>query len=294
MAKSAIERFISGYLRNKRLSETKEGYADWLRKNGADPMTELDGSIARVTSEYEKDASMHGSDASMLSDLGLKRSGYADFLKDSLEEKRERGFENAALEYIDKDIKNEQGYEDELARREAIRLEEERKAEEERLKAEKKAEEERLKAEKEARDEAIKASEKAKKLEEERLKNDKKRKEKLYSTVKTELEKRKTVKYDDAYEYALYMGLDETTAASLAKATTETARSEAINKVTTAIFNKGLSMNQAKKYAESLGLSEEDVNALAELAFSANESVDDITSYEDYLEYLKDKANQNN
>ena len=90
------------------------------------------------------------------------------------------------------------------------------------------------------------------------------------------------------------MGLDEKNAESLAKTTTEIARSNAMTRVTEAIISKGLTMTQAREYALGLGLSESDAEALAELAFKANESVGDITSYKEYLDYLKNKANNNN
>ena len=87
------------------------------------------------------------------------------------------------------------------------------------------------------------------------------------------------------------MGLDETRAAHLAKTVTDSARGDAVYKVTNAIFDKTLTMMQAEKYAKSLGLGEEDVKALAELAYLANESVNNVSSYGEYLEYLRNKAN---
>ncbi len=279
MAVSAIERFITGYLRNKKISEPKKGYADWLRKNGLDPTAELSEKIDAASTEYAKASSEYGSNAEALAEGGLLRSGYENFLKGELEREKNDGFEAAALGYIKQDIKNEEGYEKEL--------------EDIRLKEEKRAEEERLKADKEAKDAAIKASKEAKKLEEDRLKKEKEHKEKIYNTTKDDLEKRKIINYDKAYEYAKNMGLDETNAAHLAKTVTENNRSDAIYKVTNAIFDKTLTMNQAKKYAENLRLGEEDVKALAELAFLVNESAEDISSYEDYLDYLRDKDKAN-
>lgn len=282
MAASTIERFISSYIRKKKATEQKKGYADWLRKNGLDPTADFSEKVGEVAAEHAKSSSEHGAKAEALKDNGLAKSGYAGFIRSEAEKKKNDGFEAAATDYVKQDIKNQEGYEEELDRLEKIRIEEE-----------KRIEEERLKAEKEAKDAAIKASNEAKKLEAERIKAEKERKEKLYKNTKTELEKRKTVNYDKAYEYAKYMGLDDTSAAHLASTVTESARSDAIYRVTNAIFNKTLTKNQAKKYAESLGLDDEDVNSLAELAFLVNESVENISSYEDYLDYLNNKANQN-
>ena len=277
MAKSRIERFISGYLRNKKISETKKGYADWLSKNGLDPTADLSEKIGSAAAEHARSISKHGSSEEALRKGGLRGSGYAGFLKEEAEKIKNDGFESAALDYVKRDIENRDGYDEELDRLEKIRLKEEKEAKE--------------KAEKEAREFAEKAAEKAKKLEEERIKAEKNHKEKLYNSTKAELEKRKIINYEKAYEYAKNMGLDETRAAHLAKTVTDSARGDAVYKVTNAIFDKTLTMMQAEKYAKSLGLGEEDVKALAELAYLANESVNNVSSYGEYLEYLRNKAN---
>ena len=65
-------------------------------------------------------------------------------------------------------------------------------------------------------------------------------------------------------------------------------------RVARAIVEKRMTMNQARLYALSLGLSDEDAEKLAEVAFKTNESVGDITAFEDYLDYLRDKSNKTN
>ena len=284
-ASSTIEKFIKNYINNKTISESKEGYAAWLRKNGASPLSDFSESVSDASADYERLTSEHGSNAERLAEKGLLNSGYAKYLGDAMKGKRNSDFENAISEYLEADSKNKVGYENELERLEEIRIAEEKKAEEERLKAEEKAKKEALAEEK-------KAAEKAEKEKAELLKNEKTQKEKKYNDAKKGLEKSGIINYERAYSFALEMGLDEDQAAYLAKSTTEVARNEAIQKVTHAIVSKTLTMKQTKRYALALGLSEEDATALSELAFKTNESVEDIVLQEEYLDYLRDKANK--
>ena len=66
-----------------------------------------------------------------------------------------------------------------------------------------------------------------------------------------------------------------------------------LEKVTSAIFSRHSTGSQAKNYAIALGLSEEDASALADIAYKANESVGDITSEKEYLDYLRGQLNFN-
>ena len=324
MARSAIEKFISAYIRNKKISETEEGYEAWLRKNGLDPTARLSEKVGEAYAENEKAASFHSSVAEALAERGLSQSGYARYLKEATEAKKNAGIEKAIQSYIGTDSDNKAEYSRELERREAIRVAEEKKAEEARIMAEKKAEEERLKEKKKAEEERQKAEKKAeeerlkaeKKAEEERLKAEKKAEEESKKKaenaakeaakkekeilereekIKKQLEKEaeagiksmSTIDYNKAYKYAFEIGLDEASAERIAKKVTEARRNDAISKVTNAIISKRLTMNQAKEYASALGLGEEDAKALGELAFRTNESVGDIVSGGGYLDTLQ-------
>ncbi len=281
----SIEKFIKNYINNKKISESQEGYEAWLRKNGISPLAKLSEDTSRASADYKRAASPYGSTAERLAENGLSGSGYAKYLDGALRGKKNAAFENAISDYLKTDSENRVGYENELSRLEEIRIAEEKKAEEERLKAEKKAEEERLKAEE-------KALEKAEKEKAEILKKEEAEAKKKYNDAKSYLEKSAIIDYSKAYSHALEMGLSEEDAAYLAKSTTEAARNAAIIKVTNAIISKTLTMKQTKRYALALGLSEEDAQALAELAFKTNESVRDIATNENYLDSLRQKANQ--
>ena len=401
--KSSIEKFINSYLRNKKISESKEGYEAWLRKNGIDPTATLSDSIGKTYAQNAIDSSELSSSAQSLYNSGLSKSGYAKYLGEALEKSKEDSLGKAIHSYLKTDSDNKIGYDSELQRRESARIAAEEKAEKERIKAEQKAQAERLKAEAKAEAERIKAEEKAKKeaekaaekaakeeaerlkaeqkaeaerlkaeakAEAERIKAEEKAKkeaeqeaekaakeeakrleqeakaeaerlaaeekakqekikaeekareeakkaaeklasqaakeesaamksyqkvkEQLIKNTESDLKELGIINYDEAYEYALKAGLDETNATSIAKSVTDVARNAAMTKVTNTIISKYLTMNQAKEYALALGLSEEDAQRLGEFAFRTNESVGDIVSQKSYLEYLQEIANQNN
>ncbi len=308
MAKSAIEKFITNYIRNKKISESKEGYEAWLRKNGVDPTAGLSDSVGKAYAERERAASGNSDTAEALAESGLSDSGYAKYLSASIEDAKNENVSKAIAGYLATDTENKVGYSKELERLESIRIAEEKKAEEERKKAEEKAQEEAKKAEEKAQEEAKKAEEKAleeakkaaekaaeeaAKKEAETIKREEKIKEQLLKDAKAGIEAMSTIDYDKAYKYAMEMGLDEISAEKIARSITETKRSAAISKITGAIISRRLTMNQTREYALALGLSEEDANMLAELAFKTNESVGDIVSQQDYLDYLREQINKN-
>ena len=147
MAKSEIEKFIKNYLRNKMISESKEGYESWLRKNGIDPTGRLSDSIGAAYAEKEKTGSKHSSVAESLSSSGLSKSGYAAYLDSSMNKRLNGRLTDAIESYLTSDLKNRTAYSSELEKQESIR-----KAEEE--KAAKTAEKEALAAAKKAAEEA--------------------------------------------------------------------------------------------------------------------------------------------
>ena len=271
MSLSSLEKFIRNYVKNKKLTETDEGYAAWLRKNGISGEADFSENVARVRSDYAKSVLPSGKNSELLYGSGLKKSGYADYLEDSALKNQTKGFEESVRGYLQEKGRMKNAFEEDKAAEEDAK----RKAEE------KAAEEEAKRLEKEAKEES------------ERLAKEEKAKKALYNSAKKDLEKAGTINYDEAYNYAMEMGLDKESAERLASTTTKIARDNAIYRVTKAIVDKRLTMNQTRLYAISLGLSEEDAEKLAEIAFKTNESVGDITAFEDYLDFLKDKSNQN-
>lgn len=304
MAKSTIEKFIQTYLKGIKTVKKKDGYEAWLRKNGIDPTAELSDSIGKIYAANEKINSESSARAESLANTGLKNSGYAEFLKDTARLSTEGKIASAIDSYLGADSKHKKAYDNELERLEAERIAEEKKAAEllakeeakkeaERIKAEEKAEAERIKKENEARKEAEKLAAQAEKEKEENRKAYEKAMTEVYKRVEAEFKSSGITDYEKAYKYAINMGLNEADAQHLARTATDTARNSKISKVTSAILSKRLTMNQAKEYALTLGLSEEDATLLGEFAFKTNESVKDIVSQQDYLDYLREQANKN-
>ena len=257
MAKLTLQKYIKKYL-TEGIGKKERGYAAWLEKNGISSEKVFEDSIAKALSEYEKGKSKNGRLTEDLISDGLFGSGYAAYLKDMNTRKRNDSLIKSAHSYMGGDAASRAKFSEENEAKEKARLQ----AEE----AERKKEAERLEKEKKAKDAA-------------------------YKTAKRGLETSATINYEDAYEYAIQMGVDEESAKTLAETTTRVARAAAIDRVVRAIFNRTLTRNQAMEYASGLGLSREDVKELGKIAERANQSIKDIATSDDYLEYLKNKNN---
>ncbi len=292
MAKSTLEKFIQSYLKNIKPTKKKDGYEAWLRENATDGKSELSEAIGKLFAESEKNDSDYSAAKESISDAGLKNSGYSRYIAESSLKSDKKSLENLLTSYVALDSKNASGYEKEIRRIEAERLAEEKKAAELQAKEDAKKEAERIKKENEAIKQAEKLAEQAKKEKEENQKAYEKAMNEIYKKVEAEFKSSGIVDYEKAYAYARNSGLGEEDAKHLAKTYTDSARNSKINKVASAIISKKLTKNQAKEYALTLGLSQEDANLLAEFAFKTNESASDIVS-DEYLDYLKEKADKN-
>jgi len=263
LAKSAIEKFISSYISSPK-KKSKKGYEEWLRKNGVDPTSELSEKIGEAYAEKEKKSSHFSLLNERLSESGLLQSGYAKYLGDSLESEKDGKINLAMQGYLDTDSKNKAAY-----------LKEENSLAE----AAKKAME--------------KAAKEAEKKEKEILKNEEAFRKQLLKDAEAGIKSMSTIDYNEAYKYALEVGLDEENAQKIAKSITDSRRTSAIEKITTAIFSRNLTTKKTKEYALRLGLPEDDANVLADLAFKMNESAEDIVSEKDFLDYLLEQINKN-
>lgn len=318
MKKTGLKNFIEDYVRKNLTAKKQSGYAAWLRENGIDPTSTLADEIGKAYAKSERSLSKNGTAAEALAESGLSGSGYAGYLKEMVEKKRSSDVKGALDDYLNTASKSQSSYADyaakleaqraaeekkeaeakakEEAKKEAERIKAEEKAEKERIKAEQKAEAERKKAEEKAEKEAKAAAEKlakeAAKAEAEKKKKEEQMMEKLYKETKSAIESSKMTSYDEAYDYAIKKGLDESTASELAKTTTDAIRTAAQNKVIDAIISRYMTENQAKQYALKLGLSEEDAKVLAEFAFTVNQSTSDIVN-EDYLNDLREQIKNN-
>ena len=169
MAKSKLEKFIQGYLKNVLPSKKKDGYEAWLRQNGTDGKAELSEAIGKLLAESEKNSSDYSAIAENISGAGMKNSGYSKYLAESSLISDKNSLENLLTSHVALDSKNASGYEKEIRRIEAERLSEEKKAAELQAKEDAKKEAEKIKKEKEAIKKAEKLAEQAKKEKEEAL-----------------------------------------------------------------------------------------------------------------------------
>ena len=110
-----------------------------------------------------------------------------------------------------------------------------------------------------------------------------------YSKAVEKITDASIMNYDEAFEYAVSMGLAKETAALAAKAANDAVRKKARTSVLSVIVNQRYNYKQTVAYATSLGLSEEEAAELGEYADVINAS-----GYytQNYLDYLKDKLKE--
>lgn len=112
MARTAtLEDFIKNYVRNKSLTESKEGYSAWLKKNGADSVGALSDGISRADTALKKASVSYGKSAESLGSLGLSKSGYADYLNNTAKKAYTDKLSTLEADYSKAEAKNQKGYE---------------------------------------------------------------------------------------------------------------------------------------------------------------------------------------
>ena len=120
------------------------------------------------------------------------------------------------------------------------------------------------------------------------LKNLDTEKKKLTSAVNS-IESAGLLKYGEAYDYAVMMGLNEADASAVAKTGSEIVRKKLKNNVMKLAVNKRFTRTETREYALSLGLSEEDAAELSEYAENINAFINSSDYEGGYLDYLKNQ-----
>ncbi len=89
-----LKRFLEQYMKNRRLADTPQSYADFLLGEGKDPAGDAEGSFRAALRAEAKAQPTYGSEGETLARAGLADSGYAAQRKDraarALAEKQER------------------------------------------------------------------------------------------------------------------------------------------------------------------------------------------------------------
>ncbi len=239
MAKTAtLEDFIKNYVRNKSLTESKEGYSAWLKKNGVDSVGIMSDGISRTDTALKKASAAYGKRAESLGSLGLSRSGYADYVNRTAKKAYADALSSINADYAKNEAKNLKTYEDHLE-----------------------------------------------------AKNQKYRE--TYDAAIKSLEKSGIMNFDEAYEYALLLGLSDDDARGAAEKSTSMLIDATRKKIISDIILRQLGSAQAKEYALVLGLDEKLASELSDIAYDLNESVENGKYSESYLEYLKEQAKKN-
>lgn len=75
--KTELRRFLEQYLKNRRLSDTKQSFAEFLKGEGSDPKAAAEHSFAEALKTYKQSLPTYGRQAEALAESGLLGSGYA-------------------------------------------------------------------------------------------------------------------------------------------------------------------------------------------------------------------------
>lgn len=115
---------------------------------------------------------------------------------------------------------------------------------------------------------------------------------KAYENAVKSIKSDKITSYNQAYDKAVELGLDEESAKRAAKEASDAVKSSLRERLLTEIATKKLTSESTRAYALTLGLDETVADELAEYAHKLNESVDSDGMSEAYLEYLKNLLNK--
>ena len=85
--KTELARFLEQYLKNRRLADTPQSYAEFLKGEGSTPEGEAAEGLAGALASYKKSLPTYGEGAESLAADGLLDSGYARWLQNLREAK---------------------------------------------------------------------------------------------------------------------------------------------------------------------------------------------------------------
>lgn len=232
----SLEDFIKTYVTNKILSESKESYASWLKKNGVNSEAIYEKDLANAETEYAKSKSEYGSRAEKLSSIGLSSGGYSDYLNGKAYEQMQKSKESAKERYLNNERENAKGYDN------------------------------YSKAYDESRYSAMKDYVTT-------LTDMNEKQSSLYTSVIKDVSVAGITDYDTALIYAKNAGLDEEYAASAAKTATEEAKRERNSRIMETVISRNMTESQARQYALSLGLNSDEAEKIAIYARNINDLI---------------------
>ncbi len=115
---------------------------------------------------------------------------------------------------------------------------------------------------------------------------------KAYENAVKSIKSDNITSYNQAYDKAVELGLDEESAKRAAKEASDAVKSSLRQKLLTEIATKRLTSEATRAYALTIGLDESVADELAEYAHKLNESVGSDGVSDTYLDYLKNLLNK--
>lgn len=236
---STLDDFIKRYIKNKELSDTPEGYSEWLSSYG-NTQQSLGGRLAEIEDTCRAARSTYGKNAEQLASAGLSRSGYGDYLNTAAYEERETARKQAYRDAAAARDENRRGYGKYLAA---------------------------LSSEKSA----------------------------LSEKAYTAIQKDGTLDTEEAYRRALALGLDEESAAEVAKNAVADLKKKASDSIRLKLASGKLSAEGAVAYALALGFTREEAALFAaekETEEKENATVGKYDGNGSFTDYLRNKLNK--
>ncbi len=92
-----LKDFIKDYLADRSAALGAKGYAKWISEYGISPSVERAEAITLADTSYRSSLSGYGKNAERLADIGLERSGYAEYLSALAKGKQNSAAASAAL-----------------------------------------------------------------------------------------------------------------------------------------------------------------------------------------------------
>lgn len=225
--KTTLSDFIKSYLENLEIKHKKESYSDWVKSSGINSERIYKDALRDAETDYKRAGAEYGSLAERLSQNGLSASGYSDYINSSAYAEMQKRKSDALKGYSENEAKNLSGYQSYVS---GIDKE----------------------ISKETKDYLS------------LLTSLNKDGSDLYMETVSTVEKYGIIDYDTAYGMALKAGLSEEDARSAAELSTALTRRALKTKIIEAAIKDNMDGDEARAYAKSLGLNDEDADEIYE------------------------------
>ena len=233
---TSLEDFIKNYIDSQIISNEKESYESYTKKNGIDSRAIYDMGLIEAETDYKKSRAEYGALAENLASNGLTGGGYSDYLTGKAYSEMQKKKGELLRDYTENERKNRTSYEGYLSG----------------LK----------KQENDAMKDYL-----------DFLVTLEKQNGSGYTKAIKEISSGGIVDYESAYALALRSGLNEDDAKSAAEIGVRVSKDKRNKEIIKTVIAKEMIRGEAFYYALSLGLSEEEAVEIADHAENINDSV---------------------